>query len=187
MSTLWRIEDEALKLHFHAAQLEAWDSQRRFIFLIAGSQSGKTSFSPWWLWREIQRCGSGDYLAVTATYDLYKLKFLPEIRQVFETLLGEGRYWSGDQVMELKDPVSGKFLAKTAAEVLVELGMENGADVFEGEAFFNRLPGQGAQDIIRLVSVQLDTRKPKRIDQLPDPAHLRAEILGHLRPRGFVV
>lgn len=118
MSTLWRIEGEAVKLRFHAAQQAAWDSTRRFVFLISGTQSGKTSFCSWWLWREIQRCGPGDYLAVTATFDLFKLKFLPELRQVFEHLLGVARYWPGNQVLELKDPATGRFLAKQADDAM---------------------------------------------------------------------
>ena len=97
-----------------SAQQEAWDSKRALHLHDRRQPGGQTSFSPWWLAREIQTCGSGDYLAVTATFDLYKLKFLPKIRQVFEHLLGIGRYWAGDQVMELQDPASGLFLATRA-------------------------------------------------------------------------
>jgi len=38
---------------------------------------------------------------VTATFDLFKLKMLPAIREVFEDVLGIACYWSGDQVLEL--------------------------------------------------------------------------------------
>lgn len=103
-----------LELEFHDAQLRAWDSERRFVFFIGGTQVGKTSFGPWWLWREIQRCGSGDYLAVSASYDLFKLKMLPELRAVFEHTLGIGRYWSGDKIIELRNPETGEFDAKRA-------------------------------------------------------------------------
>lgn len=111
---LWRIEDEQLRLRFHDGQSRAWRSDRRFIWVLAGSQGGKTTFGPWWLWREIQRRGAGDYLAVTATYDLFKLKMLPALRETFEHILRSGRYWSGDRILELKDPESGKFLARRA-------------------------------------------------------------------------
>lgn len=76
-------------MRLHPGQTKAWDSERRFIFIIAGTQSGKTSFGPWWLWREIKRNGAGDYLAVTATYDLFKLKMLPEMQVVFTQYLGK--------------------------------------------------------------------------------------------------
>jgi len=95
---------DKVRLHPHEGQEQAWDSGRRFVFVIAGTQSGKTTFGPWWLWREIERCGEGDYLAVTATYDLFKLKMLPEMRRVFcEILSAEGwQYKAGDRVIESK-------------------------------------------------------------------------------------
>jgi hypothetical protein len=56
----------------------------------------------------------GDYLGVNASYDLFKLKFLPEFLEVFEHILKVGRYWAGDKIIELKDPVTGRFTAKNA-------------------------------------------------------------------------
>jgi len=100
----------------HAGQLRAWDSQARFLFVLAGTQSGKTSWGPWWLYREINRLGAGDYLAVTATYDLFNLKMLPELLAVFTNTLKIGRYWPGLGVIELKDPKTGKFLAKRSSD-----------------------------------------------------------------------
>src|SRR3990167_6610625 len=111
---LWRLEDGKLTLAFHEAQARVWNSTRRFTFFIAGTQGGKTSFGPWWLWREIQRCGAGDYIAATASFDLFKLKMLPEIRTVFEHVLGIGRYWAGDRLIELRDPKTNKFWAQQA-------------------------------------------------------------------------
>lgn len=112
---LWEIDADArLTLNQHSGQLRAWDSPRRFVAILAGTQSGKTAFLPWWLWREIQTCGAGDYLAVTASYDLFKLKFLPALREVFEHTMRWGRYWSGDRIIELADPATGRFLARRA-------------------------------------------------------------------------
>jgi hypothetical protein len=34
------------------------------------------------------------------------------MRQVFENILGIGRFWAGDQVIELCDPISNRFLAE---------------------------------------------------------------------------
>lgn len=114
MKNLYEIDGETLRLNFHAGQLQAWDSTSRIIAMIAGSQGGKTSFGPWWLYREIDRCGEGDYIAVTASYDLFKLKMLPEMRYVFEHILKIGRYWSGDKVLEIRDPATGDFRASRA-------------------------------------------------------------------------
>lgn len=129
MGHLWRQSDGGkLDLDLHLGQKACWESARRFVFFISGTQGGKTSFGPWWLWREIYGAdnwpgrGPGDYLAVTATYDLFKLKMLPELRNVFEHILRPGgvplgRYWSGDKVMELRPP-DGPFMAKTASDAM---------------------------------------------------------------------
>jgi hypothetical protein len=111
---LWTITDGVLALNLHPGQTRAWESERRFVAILAGSQGGKTSYLPWWLWRETDRCGAGDYLAVTASYDLFKLKFLPAMREVFEHVLGIGRYWSSDRLIELADPKTRQFKAKRA-------------------------------------------------------------------------
>ena len=116
---LYTIDKEnRLHLSLHAGQARAWQSKKRFVFVFGGSQGGKTSFCPWWLWREIRTNGPGDYLCVSGSFDLFKLKLLPELRTVFEDVLHCGRYWRGDQVMELTQGCQsgGKFLAKRASD-----------------------------------------------------------------------
>ena len=87
--------------------------------MLAGSQGGKTTFGPWWLFREVYGFGnypgggSGDYLAVTSSFDLFKLKMLPAIRDAFEYTTARGRYWAGDKILELRDPQTGKFWARS--------------------------------------------------------------------------
>ncbi len=111
---LVRLVGEQARIRFHQGQRRAWRSDARFVFVLAGTQGGKTVFGPWWLNREIDRTasplGNNDYLAVTASYDLFKLKMLPEMRRVFENVLNRGRYWSGTRTIELRDP-NGKFWA----------------------------------------------------------------------------
>lgn len=100
---LVRIDGEKLTLDLHPGQTKAWDSERRFVFIIAGTQSGKTSFGPWWLRREIERQGPGDYIAATATYDLFKLKMLPELQQVFGGYIPGWQYHKTDRVLYTDD------------------------------------------------------------------------------------
>ena len=71
-----------------------WEAQRRFILMLAGTQSGKTSSGPLWLWREMQRRGPGDYMVVTPTFTLLELKALPELLRFFDRTLKLGRYVS---------------------------------------------------------------------------------------------
>lgn len=111
---IYTIDGDKLTLNFHEGQMKTWLSDKRFVFMIAGTQGGKTSFGSWWLWREIQKRGEGDYLAVSSSFDLFKLKMLPEIRKVFEDVLGVGRYWAGDKIIELINPETGKFEATRA-------------------------------------------------------------------------
>jgi hypothetical protein len=93
---LWEVvqrgDEYGLEYSFHLGQQRAWNSTARTVAMIAGFQSGKTSFEPLWLHREIEERGPGDYLAVTATFPLLELKMLPEFLHFFgpETLnLGE--------------------------------------------------------------------------------------------------
>lgn len=111
------ISVEGKPVKYHWGQILAYNSPRRRIAMIAGTQGGKTSFGPWWLWKEIRINGGGDYLAVTSSYDLFKLKMLPTMLEVFETILGVGRYWTGDRILELAHPVDG-FLAKKSTDVM---------------------------------------------------------------------
>lgn len=85
-------QDGTMHLHFHAGQAKAWNSTKRFILMLAGSQSGKTSFGPHWLHREVGWRGPGDYMVVTPSYRLLELKALPEFRRIFETILRLGEY-----------------------------------------------------------------------------------------------
>jgi len=117
-----RFEAGRVFVSYHAGQDVAWYSKRRFVFVFAGTQGGKTVFGPWWLHREILRTsepkGENDYLAVTSSYDLFKLKMLPEMRRVFENVLGIGRWWAGQRVIELRDPDTGKFWAKKGDDLM---------------------------------------------------------------------
>lgn len=101
------------RLNLHRGQRQARQSKARFTFVLAGSQAGKTSFGPWWLADQVNRFGAGDYLAVTASYDLFKLKMLPEMRTVFEDTLRRGRYWSGERIIELAEPGKGFWAKRT--------------------------------------------------------------------------
>lgn len=110
------VDEHGAALPFHIGQDYAHDSLRRIVALIAGTQSGKTVYGPWWLDGEISRLGGGDYYAITATYDLFKLKMLPSLLTVFEDKLAIGRYWSGDRIIELQDPTSGTYWAQKSSQ-----------------------------------------------------------------------
>ena len=88
------------------------------MFIIAGAQSGKTSFIPWWLHKQIQRTWEGgdypanDYLATSASNKLFNNAFLPSMIKVFVQVLNIGYYWAADSILELKclDPDNPRFM-----------------------------------------------------------------------------
>lgn len=92
--SLATVDGSRMRLHLHPGQQRAWRSTKRFVAVIAGSQSGKTSFAPHWLRREITLCGPGDYMVVTPTFPLLEIKALPEFRRLFEDQLQLGTYKS---------------------------------------------------------------------------------------------
>jgi len=91
-------------------------SDAAIVAYIAGSQSGKTSVSPWWMAKEVERRGAGDYLAVTATYDLYKLRMLPAYLRVFCNILKIGKYWAVDKIIELRPSRGVPFQAERSQD-----------------------------------------------------------------------
>lgn len=97
---LWRVEGDQVRVRFHPGQQRAWDSRRRFVWMLAGTQGGKTSFGPLWLRREIAERGPGDYLAVTSTFPLLKLKMLPEFLTLFRDTLHLGDWHGADRVFQ---------------------------------------------------------------------------------------
>lgn len=73
------------------------ESEKRYTLASAGTQGGKTSFAPLWLYKEILNKGPGDYLVVAPTYPLMQKKLLPVFRTFFEYGLGYGKYVGGSE------------------------------------------------------------------------------------------
>lgn len=107
-------------------------------YLITNSYivTHNTTFGPHWLFDEIYDPvvgkGRGDYLAVTATYDLFKLKMLPSILDVLEGVYGIGRYWAGMKVIELRNPETGDYMAKRADDSMWGRIILRSADALAG-------------------------------------------------------
>lgn len=107
-------------------------------YLITNSYipTHNTTFGPHWLYDEIydpvNGKGRGDYLAVTATYDLFKLKMLPSILDVLDGIHDVGRYWSGMKVIELRNPETGEYTAKRADDTMWGRIILRSADALSG-------------------------------------------------------
>lgn len=79
-----------LDFWFHPGQTLAWEATERIVAVIAGTQSGKTTFGPLWLRREMEREGPGDYLIAAPTDPLLQVKLIPAFRDLFVDKLGLG-------------------------------------------------------------------------------------------------
>ena len=112
----WIDKDGRLHFSFHPGQARAWDSKRRIVLMLAGTQSGKTVFGPPWLWREIRARGPGDYLVVAPSYKLMALKALPSFTRLFETQLRLGRYHKGDKVFVVSRSGEQRLFGSTQDE-----------------------------------------------------------------------
>jgi hypothetical protein len=111
----------------HPGQRRAWDSNRRFVVVLSGTQGGKTSFGPPWLQREIQARGPGDYMVVTPTFPLLELKALPQFRRLFEDIYALGKYTGS--------PVRKFTLSSFGQKVLFgDYGRDHKTTVFFGYA-----------------------------------------------------
>jgi len=115
-------KDGTLRFNFHEGQRRMMccgefseEEQKMYTVVLAGSQSGKTCMDALWLRDRIEERGAGDYMAMTATYDLFKLKFLPELRSYLEYDLGIAKYWAGSKIFEIAENLEpGNFKAKNA-------------------------------------------------------------------------
>lgn len=101
------VENGRLQLNPHPGQWKVWQSKKRFIVVLAGTQGGKTSFGPHWFYREIQQRGAGDYMIVTPTFTLLEKKALPEFLHLFADLLRLGSYHTSKRVFTFSK--SGAF------------------------------------------------------------------------------
>lgn len=149
--------------NLHEGQMRAWESASRFVFMIAGKQSGKTIFGPVWLLRKIVELGAGDYLATSATFDLFKLKMLPALKQFFVSDLGIARYWAGDQVLEICDLATGRFGAEFGHEgekmwariILRSADSEKGMQSATAKAAWLDEPGLYGSDVWKDIRARL--------------------------------
>lgn len=141
--------EKIVDIYLHEGQRRAWESHKRFVFMLAGKQSGKTIYGPLHLHEWINQFGAGDYLAISATNDLFIAKMLPALKQYFVNDLGIAKYWPGDRIFELCDPLTGKFGAEHGYEyekmwgriILRTAESEAGMQSFSAKAAWMDEPG----------------------------------------------
>jgi hypothetical protein len=153
--------DGTLRLHFHRGQWRAWQSTANVVAIVAGTQSGKTSFAPLWLWREIQSRGPGDYAMVTPTFPLLELKALPEFRRLFEDVLALGKY-TGSPVRKFTFSPSGQrrmFGEPWATKTQVYFGYAQNPDSLESATYKGLVGDEAGQRMFKRESWEALTRR----------------------------
>lgn len=68
----------------HPGQQAIMDSSARFLFFIGGKGSGKSSFAPIWLERELRKRPLGKFIICADSYNRLEQGILPEFRRLME-------------------------------------------------------------------------------------------------------
>lgn len=79
-----------LAYNFHPGQSRAWASKKRIVAVIAGARSGKTSFGPLWLHREMRSQRPRDAIVAAPSFKLLDKAAVPETEQFFARMLRLG-------------------------------------------------------------------------------------------------
>lgn len=98
---IYKDGNKGIRYNLHKGQTKAWNSNKRFVFVLAGTQSGKTVFGPIWLNREIKKRGDGEYLVVSPSFPLQQKKVLPVYEQFFKHYLKAGEYKIQERIFHL--------------------------------------------------------------------------------------
>lgn len=99
----------------HAGQKEAWDAEERIVSICAGSRGGKTILGPYWVLRELQNAGGGDFLVVGPTYPLMDRRLVPECQAVWEHKFQMGAYLRGYRMFRFNEKGLAMLGVKKAA------------------------------------------------------------------------
>lgn len=133
---IYSVDNGVLRIHVHPGQQEILDSDERIVLALCGTQSGKTTIGPLWLYTRMQKYGPGDYAAVSPTFALMELKAVPEFRRFFEGLLGLGRYYQSPirKFMFSKDGLRRTF-GDDSSPCTVYFGFAENPDSLESSTY----------------------------------------------------
>lgn len=136
---------------FHDGQLSAWAAGGRFVLVLAGTQSGKTVFGPWWLLREIASTVKLDepneYLIAGPTFPLLSTKCIPEVERCWQ---GYGKYSSSTRTWTFSSSGLRRLgLGDCRHPVLVRFGYAAKSDSLESATYRGAWLDECGQDGFR--------------------------------------
>lgn len=113
-------EADTLRIKLHSGQYKVWESDARYVAMIAGTGAGKSWFGPIWLYREIQRYPQDDFLVVSPTYTMFQRIVLPRMLE-FMMSVAMIEYKATERALYL--PTGGKIYFGSADNPLTLEGV----------------------------------------------------------------
>lgn len=113
-------EADMLRIKLHSGQYKVWESDARYVAMIAGTGAGKSWFGPIWLYREIQRYPQDDFLVVSPTYTMFQRIVLPRMLE-FMMSVAMIEYKATERALYL--PTGGKIYFGSADNPLTLEGV----------------------------------------------------------------
>jgi len=95
------LSNQAKTIKLHKGQTKAWESNARFLAMICGTGGGKTFFGPYWLYREISRNPTANFMVVAPTYKILSRATVPEMLKAFSGTDVEGQYNKTEGIYKL--------------------------------------------------------------------------------------
>lgn len=142
-------DTEAAPKFFHAGQLQAWRSEKRFVLVVAGTQSGKTTAGVHLLLREIARTAKPNeenaYMIVGPETELLKKKALPEFARATK---GKAEYKSSDKCFVFT-PRGAKRLTGEECDIRVFVGYAHDPNTLEAATLKGVWADECGQDKFR--------------------------------------
>ena len=140
--------------------MQAHDSTARWILVLAGTQGGKTSYGPHWLFEEIRQQGAGDYLVVAPTFPLLQKKVLPEFLKIFKTLFDLGDYTKSEKIFTFHAIGEHRmFGAEQNTETRIMFGYATDPDALESATAKAAWLDEAGQSKFKLASFEAIRRR----------------------------
>ena len=142
----------------HSGQKRAMASKARITLVLAGSQSGKTSWAAWWLLREIRDCGPGVYLYASPTHPLLAAQPIPSVRALFEDMMRLGTYKEQKNVFEFSTDGSRRLFGEPA-KCHIKFGHASKPDSLESMTAKAAVLDECGQDTFKVGSFEAIERR----------------------------
>lgn len=88
LMTITGSKPKAITCHYY--QTKALESKARFVALIAGTGGGKTYTGPMWLYRELEKYPTEEFLVIAPTYKMLTRATVPTMIDIFRDTPAQG-------------------------------------------------------------------------------------------------